>query len=370
MQPLECHGETRTNGYFDRLQVIYAGPGIEVVRITACRPQEPRDREEHFVGLGRRIARGGEIRHARGERRIRCLRDLAILEHRLRVIEHVVDDDVRASGNKIANAGREIRDSTESGMEQQARIGRHVVHDLQHCAAFVGRAGATGLLRQDRNTPGGKITRGNVVGRICEQVRIAAVIAVGQYADVNAVTCVCGRRSCVSNDVRSLGFVALARRQATARLGVERPCKPQVPHLRHRIEHRDRHAARYVTAIATDIDCPEREHLRLERRSVSDRDRIDDHVAVGNRHQSDTRCKRICLPALRTPQVGVVLVLQTDEVGRDPGIDAGLLRLINLWFAGGASYREPARLVSRERIAEKNEKKSGDDTARYSLVHD
>ena len=89
-------------------------------------------------------------------------------------------DDVGARGSQAGDGSRVLRDAAHGGVEQQVGAGRHVVHNLQHGAAFVLAAhqeSAQEVLAEHRNTRW-QVTAGDVRRRATQaaMARIAEVL--------------------------------------------------------------------------------------------------------------------------------------------------------------------------------------------------
>src|SRR5262245_53953936 len=78
------------------------------------------------------IAGGREIQHSVGRDRIDGLRNDAVLEHSLVIIENVVDDDFASRRGKALDVGRELSFASKGCCEPELGPWREVVNDLQH----------------------------------------------------------------------------------------------------------------------------------------------------------------------------------------------------------------------------------------------
>jgi hypothetical protein len=73
----------------------------------------------------------------------------AVLERRLREVNHVIHNDAAARRMKIPDVLRETGDTAKRGRKVQLRAGRQVVNDLQHGRAL--SIADSGLARQNRH---------------------------------------------------------------------------------------------------------------------------------------------------------------------------------------------------------------------------
>jgi len=90
-----------------------------------------------IVAKARFVTCRREIGHARGGDVVHGLRNDAILEHRLYVVDEVVDDDRGTGVTQRTDIGCSVRLTTDVGGEHEGGAGCHVVNDLEHRPPFV-----------------------------------------------------------------------------------------------------------------------------------------------------------------------------------------------------------------------------------------
>ncbi len=163
------------------------------------------------------VAGRGEVERSRCGHGVDGLRDDAVLEDRLVEVEDVVDDDV-AVVRRVAerlDVRREARFADVRRREEELRVGRDVVDDLEHRAALVRPAGEVlhdghGREVPERIARSGQVAARDVRGRAAERVE-----RVGEDADPDAGAGVPER---VAGVVGAMRAVALGGHRSDERL--------------------------------------------------------------------------------------------------------------------------------------------------------